>query len=175
MCKRAPALPLNELSRKLHPLGFAARDLRALLRDPELLTIADRNSQMFFLSRYIPEQCYISLNDKKLAEIYEISIGNVRKLRFLAKQRNEDNPIHVGKPCTLSKEQENEIVQELLTRAEDDKFLRKGELLDEIERVYGHSFTYRLLSHFPIRHKDELSIATIHPQESLRLEIPRTF
>jgi hypothetical protein len=54
-------------------------------------------------------------------------------------------------------------------------FLRKGEFLDEIETLYGKALTYGWLSRFMNRHQDELMFTAIHPPESLRLEIPRTF
>jgi hypothetical protein len=142
MSERAPALTPTELSVRLQPLGLSARDLRALLHDPDFQEISDRNSQLIFISYFIPEQCFITMNDKKLSDIYQISPGNVRKIRFKTRNHDENSPVHFGRPTSLNADQENEIVQLILSRASEERFLRKGELLNEIERIYGNIFTY---------------------------------
>jgi hypothetical protein len=130
---------------------------------------------MLFLRRCAEEQCYVSVNDKVLADIYAISLGNVRKIRCNARRR-ELNPSHrTGRPAALSEDQEVEIVQNLLRRASEGLFMKKSELLDEIERVYGKVLTFGWIHRFVTRHQDEIATGTVYPQEDPRLQIPRHF
>jgi hypothetical protein len=56
-----------------------ARDIRALLHDCEFQQISDRNSQMLYLKQFPADQCFLSINDKALGCIHEISMGNMKK------------------------------------------------------------------------------------------------
>jgi hypothetical protein len=72
--------------------------------------------------------------------------------------------VHFGRPTSLNADQENKIVQLVLSRASEERFLRKGELLNQIERIYGKILKYGWISSFLIRHKDQLTIALIQQE-----------
>lgn len=95
MSECAPALSPAKSSRRLEPLDLTSRDTRTLLRDPDFQAIPDRNSQMAFLADFIPEQCYDTVNDTRLSAIYEISVGNVRKIRCSQRKRNQSDRVRL--------------------------------------------------------------------------------
>jgi hypothetical protein len=66
---------------------MSERDIRAMLHDPEFQAIVDRNSQLIFLQKHAIDECNVSMNDKKLAAIYQISEGHVRCIRCIARKR----------------------------------------------------------------------------------------
>jgi hypothetical protein len=154
---------------------MSARDVRAMFHDPQFQAIRDRNSQLLFLAKYARDECFISINDRKLSEVYEISEGHIRRLRCVARKKEEMPDRPVGRPCKLTDEQERDVVERILAAANDQKFLTKREVLDEIENRYGKVLTYGWLHHFLARHEDKIGCATVHPQEDPRLQIPRTF
>jgi hypothetical protein len=164
-----PALGPQELILRPEPLGLTARDIRALLHNPDFQAISDRNSQMAIVEQCVPGQCYITINDKKLSAKYGISVGRVRKIRCFSKKNSESTPTHIGGPFALTDAQKDEIVRNLLARAANCHFLRNGEFLDKIEQTYGKALTYGWVSGLLLRHRGTIVSATIHPQELLRL------
>jgi DNA-binding NarL/FixJ family response regulator len=154
---------------------MTGRDIRALLHDADFRAIPDRNSQMLFLREFAAEQCFVLINDETLAEIYDISLGNVKKIRCNARRRQQNPSSRLGRPSALTDDQEAETVQRLIHHASDSIFLKKGELLDEIEAVYGKVLTFGWVHRFLTRHQDEIASATVYPQEDPRLQIPRQF
>jgi hypothetical protein len=153
MFTRAPALPLPLLLQRLERTALSGRDIRALLQNPDFRAIPDRNSQMLFLRNFADEECFVSINDKTLAEAYDIGLGNVKKIRCKARQRESTPAQRVGRPPALTGEQEDEVVQNLLRRASQGLFMKKSELLDEIEKVYGKVLTHGWVKRFITRHK----------------------
>jgi hypothetical protein len=57
---------------------------------------------MAFLADFIPEQCYVTVNHKRLSAIYDISFGNVLKIRCSQRKRDQSGPSHIGRPLVLS-------------------------------------------------------------------------
>jgi DNA-binding NarL/FixJ family response regulator len=173
MTNRTQGLPSPQLLQRLQRTVMSGRDIRALLHDSDFRAIPDRNSQMLFLREFAADQCFVSINDKILAEIYEISLGNVKKIRCNAHRRQQDPSPRLGRPPALTDDQEAEIVQRLIRRASEGIFLKKDELLDEIEDVYGKVLTFGWVHRFLTRHQHETATATVDPQEDPRLQIPR--
>jgi hypothetical protein len=68
-----------------------ARDICALLHNPEFQSIPDRNSQIIFLREFAFEKCFAHINDKTLAIIYQKTQSNVRKL-FCKSRKHAANP-----------------------------------------------------------------------------------
>jgi hypothetical protein len=89
MHTRAPAVPLAILSHKLQLTAMNARDIHAVLHDSEFEQISDRHSQTLYLKQFTADQCFLSINDKALACIYEISIGNVKEMHCIARQSEQ--------------------------------------------------------------------------------------
>jgi hypothetical protein len=152
-----------------------ARDIRALLHDSEFQRISDRNSQMLFLRQFALDECSLSINNKALARVFEISEGNVRKIRCLARQRDDDTTGRPGRPPLMTDDQEAAMVEGLIARASQRIFLTTGELLNEVEQMFGKLLTYGWVNRFLTRHRDQLEAGTVDPQEDPRLEIPRVF
>jgi hypothetical protein len=88
---------------------------------------------MLFLRRFVVDECIVSMNNKMLAEMYDISVGNVKKIRCIATRRRKAEIARVGTPPALTSEQEAEIIDRLLHDASEGKFLTKGELFNEVE------------------------------------------
>jgi hypothetical protein len=115
MSERAPSLPPNELARRLEPTGMTARDVRAMFHEPEFQAIVDRKSQLLFLDQYLMNECHISINDKRLAEIYQISEGHIRRLRCVARKRQETGARAAGRPRKLTDDREKEVKDWILS------------------------------------------------------------
>jgi hypothetical protein len=86
-----------------------------------------------------------------------------------SRKRAANPDAKVGRPGALTKAQEDEIVQLILTDATQGKSMKKGELLDLVEKLYGKILTYGCVYCFLDRHRDLLSNSTLHPQEDPRL------
>jgi hypothetical protein len=80
---------MDQLARRLEPSGISARDVQPMVHDPEFQAISDRNSQPLFLQQYAANECYVSLNHRKLAEIDQISEGQIRRLRCIARKKQQ--------------------------------------------------------------------------------------
>jgi hypothetical protein len=115
---------------------MSARDVRAMLHNPEFQAIVDRNSQLIFLQRYVINKCNVPLNDKKPAAIYQISEGHVRHIRCVTRKREEYPSQPIGRPHKLTDDQEREVIKMILTAANDLHFPTKREVLNEIENQY---------------------------------------
>jgi transposase len=175
MSERAPALPPHELAHRLESTGMSARDVRAMFHDPDFQAIEDRNSQLLYLHEYALSECYVSINSKKLAEIYQISEGHVRRIRCAARKKEEKKPQPVGRPRKLSEDQEKEILDWILDLGSSLRYPTKREVLDEIENRYGKALSYGWLHDFLGRYREEVACTKVFPQEDPRLEVPRAF
>jgi hypothetical protein len=154
---------------------MSARDVRAMLHDPEFQAIVDRNSQLIFLQKYAIDECNLSMNDKKLATIYQISEGHSRWIRCIARKREEYSSQAIGRSHKLPDDHEREVMEMILTAANDLNFPARHELLDEIENRYHKVLTYGWIHEFLRRHQDEITYLTVRPLEDPRLQIPRQF
>jgi hypothetical protein len=108
------ALPLEEFSRRLMRTVLSGRDICVLLHDVDFQQIKDRNSKTLLLRRFVVDECLVSMNNKMLADVYDISIGNVKKTCCIATRRREAEVGRVGHPPALTSEQDAEIVCRLL-------------------------------------------------------------
>jgi hypothetical protein len=60
-----------------------------MLHDSEFQAIVDQYSQFAFLQKYTIDECNVSMNDKKLTAIYQISEGHARQFAaLLEKEKN---------------------------------------------------------------------------------------
>jgi hypothetical protein len=82
MSERVSALLAAELFHELEPLGLTARNIRTLLRNPDFQVIPDR-------THFIREQCCITIKDKEISTVYDISVSNVRKSHYLATKHSQ--------------------------------------------------------------------------------------
>jgi hypothetical protein len=87
----APVLPLEEIAPRFRRTILSGGDIRTLLQDVEFQQIEDRNSQMLFLRRFVVDECLVSMNTKMPADVYDISVGNVKnslRCRSVARSRS---------------------------------------------------------------------------------------
>jgi hypothetical protein len=77
-----------------------------MFNDPEFQAIFHRNSQLFFLAKYAFDECEISINDQKLAEVSQISEGHVRRLRCVARKNGGQQSRPIGRHHELTDNQE---------------------------------------------------------------------
>jgi hypothetical protein len=110
-----------------------AHDMCAMFHDLEFQAIPNRNSQLLFLQQYTANKCYISLNDRKLAEIYEISEGHVKQLHCVAREKAIIASRPIDRPRKFDEGQETDMIEMTLAAPTDLKFLWKREIVDEIE------------------------------------------
>jgi transposase len=97
---------------------LTARDICVLTHNPEFQAITDRNSQLAFTKNYAAEKCGVSLNGKKFAAIYEISVGHVKKhIRAVRQQRDAARSSRGRAPC-LTEDQKRQLVELLLSTDE---------------------------------------------------------
>jgi hypothetical protein len=92
---------------------MSARGMWAMVHEPEFQVIQDWNSQLFFFTKSSPDECPVSMNNKKLAEIYQISEGHVRQLRCVAKQKQETASRPVGRPYKLTVDPEKKSISKI--------------------------------------------------------------
>jgi hypothetical protein len=112
------------------------------MHDPEFQTIRDRNSQLIFLKSFAPDQCWLSVGEKKLANIYQTSVGHMKRLRSVARKRAHTDTLRIGRGPILTEDQDHQLIGIILEAATNGKCLRKGACLDEVERRYGKALTY---------------------------------
>jgi hypothetical protein len=79
------------------------------------------------------DECHVSMNDKELAAVYQISEGHVRRIHCVARKRKEHPSQPIGRPHKLTDDQKREVIEIILTTANDLNFPTKREVLDEIE------------------------------------------
>jgi hypothetical protein len=154
---------------------LSGRNIRSLLHDVEFQQIEDRNSQMLFLRRFALDECLVLMNNKKLADVDDISVGTVRKIHCVADRRREAEIGRGARPPALASEQEAEIIDRLLHDASEGKFLTKGELLNEVEERYGKILTCVWVNRFVARNHDAIADSKVYPHENPRREVPREF
>jgi hypothetical protein len=75
----------------------------------------------------------------------------------------------------LTDDQQAVIVEGLLRRASEGIFIRKRELLNKIEHMYGKILTFGWVNWFLATHHNQITTGTMYPQKDLRLQVPRVF
>jgi hypothetical protein len=80
---------------------------------------------MLDLKRCAPDQCFPSINDSALACIYEISIGNVKKIRCIARRSEYAGTDQFGRRPVSTDDQEAPIARALHRRASEGIFIKK--------------------------------------------------
>jgi hypothetical protein len=130
---------------------------------------------VFFLKSFAFDECCVNISKKQLADIYHIPVGHVKRLRFMARKRAKADPPRMGRPPIRPEDQEHELVQVILEPVTNGKCLRRGEVLDEVERRDGKALTYGRIKAFLARDSTQIIDVTIYPQERLHLQIPRLF
>jgi hypothetical protein len=146
-----------------------------MLHDLDFQAIVDRNSQFIFLQRYAIDECNVSMNNKKLTAIYQISERHVQRIPRVVRKR-EEHPNHpIARPHKFTDDQEREVIEIILTAANDLNFPTKREMPDEIENWHHKVMTYGWIHEFLRWHQDAIASVTVRPQEDPRLQIPHQF
>jgi hypothetical protein len=71
-----------------------------------------------------------------------MSIGNVKKIRCQARLSQQDPNHRSGRSLALTEDPEAKIVQNLLHCAYGGIFVKKSEVIDEIESLYRKVLTF---------------------------------
>jgi DNA relaxase NicK len=77
-----------------------------------------------------------------------MSIGNVKKIMCQARRSQQDPNHRSESPLALTEDQEADIVQNILHCTSGGIFMKKSELLDQIESVYKKVLTFGWVHHF---------------------------
>jgi transposase len=118
------------------------------------------------------DQCQLTLAAHNLADIYAISESNVRKILATYKENAERG---LGRPFILKPEQEEVVIQEIEQRTRNEAYFTQAELGRWVAEEMKMSVSRGWVACFLRRHADELCTKVINPQESPRLQIPRTW
>jgi hypothetical protein len=78
----------------------------------------------------------------------------------MARKRAKTDSPRIGRPPILTEDREHELIRIILEAATNGKRLRKGEVLDEVERRYGKALTYGWINVFLSRHETQVVDAT---------------
>jgi hypothetical protein len=124
---------------------------------------------MLFLRRFVVEECLVSMNNKMLADVYDmydISVGNVKKFVALPLGGANAEVSRVRCPLTRSSEQEAEIVDRWMYDASEGKVVTKRELRNEVEERDRKIPTYGWVNRFVAQHHDAITDGKARPQEN---------
>jgi hypothetical protein len=116
-----PALSLVQLKQRLEATELTARDIRFLFYPPEFQSVSDRNSQIMFLHASAFKSCVVDLSDAVLAFVFEMTPGNVRKVRCTFRKRAANLNAKAGHPPASS-----EVYEERRIARPPQKALREN-------------------------------------------------
>jgi hypothetical protein len=168
---KALALDITIMEERLHDTHLSATCQRCLLRDPEFQAILYRNDQLMFLRNYCDTEFNCLLNNSTLDHIFGITEGNVAKIRCKAKNIKKDS----GRPHSLSVADEESIIRYIVSEAENNNYLTKGQLLSYVHMTVDPALSRGWLYSFFARRANELGFAVAVPRDKLRQEISRGF
>jgi hypothetical protein len=152
----ASAMPLDELRQRLEATPLTPREICSLFHNPTFRSIEYRTDQLTFLRNWASDQRLHHIDEKALSLIYGIRVGNLRKILLTGRKRPTDLILISHRPTSLTPDQEHILVQVILDNAAQSKFLRKGEVLREVENRFGTVFTYQWVNGFLNRHTEAI-------------------
>ena len=171
MPPKAAPHTMNEICERSIQTIVSARDIRAMFRDEGFLQCDSRNAQLVFASSFLPNHCFVSANHKILSILFNVSLGNVRKI--LCKARK--TPQNVGRPFIFNEKEENLIITELRSKRSTMDFMTIPQMINFIEEKFHKCITRGWVNTFLNRHRDALIKTEIFPQEELRMKVPRIY
>lgn len=171
MSTLAPAIPIEELRKKLEDLNIEPRFIRGILRDVEFKALLYKNHQLCYLHEYAKNFQDVKLSINQLSIIFQMNPRTVSK--SICKGSQDLKP--KGRHKSLDENIENDIVEEIKRRSNEGKAMTKKEVLMFVNMTYKKMLTHGWLNQFFLRHKDQIKKARSFPQEDTRLSIPRDY
>ncbi|OHT08943.1 hypothetical protein TRFO_22368 [Tritrichomonas foetus] len=168
---KAAAIPLEILEGKLAQTHVHDRNIRALMRNKEFCELSFRNDQIIFMKEFMLEFQNMSLNNKNLGYIFDLKPNRVSNILRKAKKRKLKN----GGQFSLTKEDENWLIQHIIEQSEKDEFLSKKEILFTASDKCGKPLTKGWLQSFLSRNCEKICVAEALPQESNLFDVPQQY
>jgi hypothetical protein len=112
----------------------------------------------------------MDLTAGELGLVYGIKASHVRKI--LSKYKENPQPI-LGRPFSLTKEQENAVIQEIVNRTRNEIYFTQAELGRWVAETVAVSVSGGWVRSFLRRNADRLCTKVLDPKESPRLQVPR--
>ena len=169
MSTLSPAVPKEELERRLTALHISPRFIRSLLRDQEFNQLLYKNHQLCYLAQYATKFDDIKLSFNQLAVIFSMNARTVS--RSLAKGPQDPKP--KGRHSSLDPNIENSIVEEIINRSNSNNSMTPLNILTFVQEKYGLSLSRGWLNQFFLRHNDCIKKVRSFPQENTRMSVPR--
>jgi hypothetical protein len=77
------------------------------------------------------------------------------------------------RPLTLDSHQEENVVHFIQDRFDSGNYVPQREVLNYVDQNFGKILTYGWSRIFLDRHRSQVTRAIVHPQEHVRLQVPR--
>lgn len=171
MPPKTAAISNEALRPRLANTPMTAQDIRALMRNEAWNAIDARNSQIVFLISFAESECGISLDNRTLADIFQLTPPRVHQIRCKAALK----PKVDHRPLTLTSDQEEAIDLFISGEASRGNFVTQRMVLRFVEENFGKSLTYGWIEGFLSRRTSQIEKMTIAPQELTRMQIPRSY
>ena len=155
MSTLAPAIPIEELRKKLEDLNIEPRFIRGILRDVEFKALLYKNHQLCYLHEYAKNFQDVKLSINQLSIIFQMNPRTVSK--SICKGSQDLKP--KGRHKSLDENIENDIVEEIKRRSNEGKAMTKKEVLMFVNMTYKKMLTHGWLNQFFLRHKDQIKKA----------------
>jgi hypothetical protein len=162
--------PVTTIEEALQDTRLSLRDIRWLHQDAAFVALATRNEQIRYLDDLRDRAGQPLLTTKQLAEAFLTSSGNIRQIRWSARQQKRTR----GRPRSIDSVTEHEIVDFITRETEQHRYITKSNLIQYVIREYANNVTTGWLRSFFQRNADQLGMTVALPQEMLRMQIPRS-
>ena len=144
MSTLAPAIPIEELRKKLEDLNIEPRFIRGILRDVEFKALLYKNHQLCYLHEYAKNFQDVKLSINQLSIIFQMNPRTVSK--SICKGSQDLKP--KGRHKSLDENIENDIVEEIKRRSNEGKAMTKKEVLMFVNMTYKKMLTHGWLNQF---------------------------
>jgi hypothetical protein len=158
-------LPREVLEPALTSAGRTAQDIRRLLRSDARRDLDSRNSQVVFLWEFSQSDGTIRFDTSDIAKIFNIQdhhASSIRHKGHLKKKPPFRQP-------TLDSHQEGNVVHFIQHGFASGNYVIQREGLNYVNKI----LTSGWLQTFLDRPRSQVTTAIVHPQEHVRLQVPR--
>jgi transposase len=124
-----------------------------------------------FLQKYFPKITGKDITNTQLSLAFKVNIKTIRKYLFSGPEPNAT----AGRHRRFSDDGEEVIVQKLTERYQSGKAMTRRELFEFLSSEFGEAPSRGWIESFLTRHSTRLQICDSHPQEDVRITIPREY
>lgn len=157
---------------RLAMTNINGQDARAAMRNPVWDEIDSRSGQVCELATLVTAETANTFSTKNLADIFDLTPSHVRKILSKGPPKPDS---HVGRPFTLSRQEENALLLEIEQKAASQGYITQSEIIKWVREKYGKYLTYGWISNFLTRRSGQVIELTVGSQEELRLQVPRIY